>query len=386
MRFWPGRYTILWIIILINPYLCGPVIDKGDIGMDIVGVLSVAVDKQASDIFLVAGMPLSYKAGGRIEYQEESKLSPAQIEELIKELYEIAGNRDMKKIQEEGDDDFSFALPKLSRFRANVFRQRGSMAAIIRIITFDLPDYEQLHLPRTIIDVARMTKGMVLVTGPAGSGKSTTLACIINEINRTRNAHVITLEDPIEYLHRHDKSVVSQREIGTDTESYVSGLRAALRQAPDVILLGEMRDYETIKTAMTAAETGHLVISTLHTIGAANTIDRIIDSFPPEQQQQIRVQISMVMEGVISQQLIPALNGGVQPAFEIMFLNNAIRNMIRESKIHQIDNVIATSQKEGMIAMDTSLIQMYQKGIISKEDAIIHSNNSELMAKKIERL
>ncbi len=253
-------------------------------------------------------------------------------------------------------------------------------------ISFELPDYEKLHLPRTIIDVAKMTKGMVLVTGPAGSGKSTTLACIINEINRTRNAHVITLEDPIEYLHRHDKSVVSQREIGTDTESYVSGLRAALRQAPDVILLGEMRDHETIKTAMTAAETGHLVISTLHTVGAANTMDRIIDSFPPEQQQQIRVQISMVMQAVISQQLIPTLSGGVQPAFEIMFFNNAIRNMIRESKIHQIDNVIATSQKEGMVAMDASLIQMYQQKVISKEDAIIYSNNSELMAKKIERL
>ena len=354
--------------------------------MDIAEVLSIAVEKQASDIFLVAGMPLSYKAGGRIECQKEEKLSPAQIEDLIKELYDVAGNRSMKKIREEGDDDFSFALPKLSRFRANVFRQRGSLAAIIRIITFHLPDYEQLHLPRTIIDVAKMTKGMVLVTGPAGSGKSTTLACIINEINRTRNAHVITLEDPIEYLHRHDKSVVSQREIGTDTESYMSGLRAALRQAPDVILLGEMRDYETIKTAMTAAETGHLVISTLHTIGAANTMDRIIDSFPPQQQQQIRVQLSMVMEGVISQQLIPSLNGGVHPAFEIMFFNNAIRNMIRESKIHQIDNVIATSQKEGMISMDTSLIQMYQRGIISREDAITHSNNSELMAKKIERL
>ena len=354
--------------------------------MDIVDLLGVAVNKQASDIFLVAGMPLSYKVGGRIEYYKDEKLFPDQIDEMITQLYSIAGKRSMKKIQDTGDDDFSFALPQLSRFRANVFRQRGSLAAIIRIITFDLPDYEKLHLPRTIIDVARMTKGMVLVTGPAGSGKSTTLACVINEINKTRNAHVITLEDPIEYLHRHDKSVVSQREVGSDTESYVSGLRAALRQAPDVILLGEMRDHETIKTAMTAAETGHLVISTLHTVGAANTMDRIIDSFPPEQQQQIRVQISMVMEGVISQQLIPTLNGGVQPAFEIMFLNNAIRNMIRESKIHQIDNVIATSQKEGMIAMDTSLIQMYQKGIISKEDAIIHSNNSELMAKKIERL
>ena len=354
--------------------------------MDIVDLLGVAVNKQASDIFLVAGMPLSYKVGGRIEYYKDEKLFPDQIDEMITQLYSIAGKRSMKKIQDTGDDDFSFALPQLSRFRANVFRQRGSMAAIIRIITFDLPDYEKLHLPRTIIDVARMTKGMVLVTGPAGSGKSTTLACVINEINKTRNAHVITLEDPIEYLHRHDKSVVSQREVGSDTESYVSGLRAALRQAPDVILLGEMRDHETIKTAMTAAETGHLVISTLHTVGAANTMDRIIDSFPPEQQQQIRVQISMVMEAVISQQLIPTLAGGVQPAFEIMFFNNAIRNMIRESKIHQIDNVIATSQKEGMIAMDTSLIQMYQQKVISKENAIIYSNNSELMAKKIERL
>ena len=349
--------------------------------MDIVDLLGVAVNKQASDIFLVAGMPLSYKVGGRIEYYKDEKLFPDQIDEMITQLYSIAGKRSMKKIQDTGDDDFSFALPQLSRFRANVFRQRGSLAAIIRIITFDLPDYEKLHLPRTIIDVARMTKGMVLVTGPAGSGKSTTLACVINEINKTRNAHVITLEDPIEYLHRHDKSVVSQREVGSDTESYVSGLRAALRQAPDVILLGEMRDHETIKTAMTAAETGHLVISTLHTVGAANTMDRIIDSFPPEQQQQIRVQISMVMEAVISQQLIPTLAGGVQPAFEIMFFNNAIRNMIRESKIHQIDNVIATSQKEGMIAMDTSLIQMYQQKVISKENAIIYSNNSELMAK-----
>lgn len=354
--------------------------------MNIKEVLELAVKKEASDIFLVAGMPLSYKIGGRIEEYEDKKLSPGQIEEMIEQLYQTASDRSMKKIRELGDDDFSFAIPDLSRFRANVFQQRGSLAAIIRIITFELPDYTKLHLPRTIIDVARMTKGMVLVTGPAGSGKSTTLSCIINEINHTRNAHVITLEDPIEYLHRHDKSVVSQREVGTDTESYVSGLRAALRQAPDVILLGEMRDNETIKTAMTAAETGHLVISTLHTVGAANTMDRIIDTFPPEQQQQIRVQISMVMEAVISQQLIPTLDGKVQPAFEIMFFNNAIRNMVRESKIHQIDNVIATSQKEGMISMDASLIQMYQNKIISKENAIIYSNNSELMAKKIDRL
>lgn len=292
----------------------------------------------------------------------------------------------MERVTSCGDDDFSFAVPGVARFRANVFRQRNSLAAVIRVVNFELPDPKELHLPQTIINIAKMTKGLVLVTGPAGSGKSTTLACVIDEINKTRNAHVITLEDPIEYLHRHKKSVVTQREIGTDTESYVSGLRASLRQAPDVILLGEMRDFETIKTAMTAAETGHLVISTLHTVGAANTIDRIIDSFPPDQQQQIRIQISMVMQAVISQQLIPTTDGKEIPAFEIMFLNNAIRNMIREAKIHQIDSVISTAQEEGMITMYASLIQLYKNGRISRENAVIYSSNSELMGKKLNRI
>lgn len=354
--------------------------------MKVEELLEVAVEKQAGDIFLIPGMPFSYKIGGRIIYQGDAKIFPEEMDQMITELYRVADNRDMGKVRTHGDDDFSFALPGLARFRANVFRQRSSLAAVIRVVNFSLPDPEELHLPHTIIDVARMNKGFVLVTGPAGSGKSTTLACIIDEINKTRNAHVITLEDPIEYLHRHDKSVVTQREVGTDTDSYVAGLRASLRQAPDVILLGEMRDFETIKTAMTAAETGHLVISTLHTVGAANTIDRIIDNFPPNQQQQIRIQISMVMEAVISQQLIPTVDGSLYPAFEIMFLNNAIRNMIRESKIHQIDSIITTSQEEGMIAMDTSLIKLYRKGIISRENAIIYSNNSELMAKKLDRI
>lgn len=353
--------------------------------MKVESLLSLAVDKQAADIFLIPGMPFSYKIGGNIIYQGENKIFPEEMNQIITELYQVAHNRDMKNVLEHGDDDFSFALSGVARFRANVFRQRNSLAAVIRVVNFKLPDPEELHIPQTVMDVARMTKGFVLVTGPAGSGKSTTLACIIDEINKTRNAHVITLEDPIEYLHRHNKSVVTQREIGTDTDSYVTGLRASLRQAPDVILLGEMRDFETIKTAMTAAETGHLVISTLHTVGAANTIDRIIDNFPPNQQQQIRIQISMVMEAVISQQLIPTLDGGVYPAFEIMFLNNAIRNMIRDSKIHQIDSVIATSQEEGMVSMDSSLIKLYREGIISRENAIIYSNNSELMAKKLDR-
>ncbi|MDD3251531.1 MAG: PilT/PilU family type 4a pilus ATPase [Lachnospiraceae bacterium] len=345
-----------------------------------------AVAKEAADIFLIPGMPLAYRVGGKITSQSEERIMPTLAGQMVEEIYKLAGNRDMKKLRECGDDDFSISLPGVSRFRANVFRQRGSLAAIIRVINLELPDFRKLHIPQQVIEIAGMKKGFVLITGPAGSGKSTTLACIINEINRTRNAHVITLEDPIEYLHHHNKSVVTQREVLTDTESYVTGLRAALRQAPDVILVGEMRDDETIKTAMTAAETGHLVISTLHTVGAANTIDRIIDNFPPNQQQQIRAQLSMVMRAVVSQQLIPATDGTVIPAFEIMFFNSAIRNLVRESKVHQIDNIIVTSQEEGMIAMDNSLLALYREGKISRENAVIYSNNGELMEKKLNRM
>ncbi|MCI9594797.1 MAG: PilT/PilU family type 4a pilus ATPase [Lachnospiraceae bacterium] len=355
--------------------------------MDVMGFFKQAVEKEASDIFLIPGMPFSYKIGGRITYQGEEKIFPEEMDKMIAQIYQIAGNRDMTNVLAGGDDDFSFAVSGLSRFRASVMRQRGSLAAIIRIVRFELPDFQSLNIPRNVIDIAKMTKGLVLVTGPAGSGKSTTLASIINEINNTRNAHVITLEDPIEYLHRHKLSVVTQREVGTDTTSYMSGLRAALRQAPDVILLGEMRDFETIRTAMTAAETGHLVISTLHTIGAANTIDRIIDNFPPNQQDQIRIQLSMVLQAVVSQQLIPRIDKlGEVPALEIMFLNNAIRNMIRESKIHQIDGVISTSVDEGMVTMDNSLIRLFKEKKISREHAVMYSSNSELMEKKLNRL
>lgn len=249
--------------------------------MEVMELLTQAVEQNAADIFLVPGMPFSYKIGGRIICQGEEKIMPDQMNQMITRIYEIAKNRSMERVLSHGDDDFSFAIPGVSRFRANVFRQRGSLAAVIRVVRFELPDPGQLKLPDVIMGISKLTRGMVLVTGPAGSGKSTTLACIIDEINKTRNAHVITLEDPIEYLHRHKKSVVTQREVATDTDSYVSGLRASLRQAPDVILLGEMRDHETISIAMTAAETGHLILSTLHTLGAANTIDRVIDAFPP---------------------------------------------------------------------------------------------------------
>jgi twitching motility protein PilT len=315
--------------------------------------------------------------------ESEERLDPSKTEKLVKGIYFLAGNRDVSRLVQTGDDDFSFALPGVSRFRVSAYKQRGSFAAVIRVVRFDLPDPKDIFIPDVVLNLANHTRGMILVTGPAGSGKSTSLACMIDRINATRNDHIITLEDPLEYLHPHKKSIVSQREISSDTESYVKALRAALRQSPDVILLGEMRDYETINVAMTAAETGHLVISTLHTIGAANTIDRIIDAFPSNQQHQIRIQLSMVLQAVVSQQLIPTEDRRIVPAFEVMIVNGAVRNMIRESKIHQIDTVIQSSSSEGMITMDNSIINLCKQGVISEKEALIYASNPEAMSKKL---
>ena len=342
-------------------------------------LLTAAVNRDASDIFLIPGMPAAFKIHGQIEPIDERKILPGEMDHFIRAIYALTGGRDMERVLRTGDDDFSFSIQGLSRFRASVMKQRGSLAAVIRLVRFDLPSPENLHILESIMKLSQLPRGLVLVTGPAGSGKSTTLACIIDRINRTRNAHVITLEDPIEFLHRHQKSVVTQREIGLDTDSYVDGLRAALRQAPDVILLGEMRDYETIRIAMTAAETGHLVISTLHTTGAANTIDRIIDIFPANAQQQIRVQLSMVLQAVVSQQLVPTTDGLLRPAFELMLLTKAIRNLIRESKIQQIDSIIASGGAQGMMTMDGSLRQLWGEGVISADTAITYSQDSERM-------
>lgn len=344
--------------------------------------LKEATKTQASDIFIVAGLPLSYKIHGTM-HRVGDRLTPDMTEQIIKDIYELAGNRHIEPFLKNGDDDFSFAIPSCSRFRVSTYKQRGSLAAVIRVIAFDLPNPGELGIPNTVIRMSERTKGLVLVTGPAGSGKSTTLACLVDAINSTKEDHIITLEDPLEFLHRHKKSIVSQREIATDTDSYLVALRAALRQSPDVILLGEMRDYETIQTAMTAAETGHLVLSSLHTIGAANTIDRIIDVFQPSQQRQIAVQLSMVLEAVISQQLVPALDGGQVPAFEIMTVTPAIRNMIRDSKIHQIDGLIYSSAKEDMISMDNSLLTLYKANRISGETALSFATNPEMLKKKL---
>lgn len=346
-------------------------------------LLEKASQMCASDLFVVAGLPITFKINGKMVESDDTRMMPPDTESILKDIYEMAGNRSMDNLSSMGDDDFSFAVQGLSRFRVNAYRQRGSLAAVIRVIAFSLPDPEELHIPRYVIELSNLSRGMVLVTGPAGCGKSTTLACMIDNINRTRVSHIITLEDPLEFLHRHDKSIVSQREISTDTQSYLVALRAALRQSPNVILLGEMRDFETIQTAMTAGETGHLLLSSLHTIGAANTIDRIIDVFPPNQQHQITVQLSMVLQAVVSQQLVPALDGTFVPVFEIMTLTPAIRNLIREGKVHQIEGMIYAASSAEMISMDNSLLRLYKEEIISKETALQFSTNPEMLKRKL---
>ena len=343
--------------------------------------LSKAADLHASDIFINAGRPLSIKTDGRLSTYGD-RLMPEQTSEILEAIYQMANNRDISRLHNTGDDDFSFSIPGLSRFRINAYKQRGSLAAVIRVIAFQLPDPAELSIPEDVMSIADLTKGMVLVTGSAGSGKSTTMACLIDRINHSREGHIITLEDPLEYLHRHDRCIVSQREICTDTENYITSLRATLRQSPDVILLGEMRDHETIQTAMTAAETGHLILSSLHTLGAANSLNRIIDVFEPSQQHQIIMQLSMVLQAVISQQLVPDVNGKNIPVFEIMRLTPAIRNMIRDNKIHQIDGVISSSPGQ-MRSMDQSLFELYKNGRITKETAINYAMNPEMLRRRL---
>lgn len=351
--------------------------------MDVREILAQATQKGASDIFVIAGRPLSYKIGNIMKTFDDDKLLPNDTLEFVNQLYLLA-ERSSDVFSRTGDDDFSFAIPGISRFRVNTYKQRGSHSAVIRVISFELPSAEKLNIPDSIMNLADLNSGMVLVTGPAGSGKSTTLACLINKINMEKTKHIITMEDPLEFLHRHEKSIVSQREISTDTESYLTALRSALRQSPDVILLGEMRDYETINTAVTAAETGHLIFSSLHTIGASNTIDRIIDAFPATQQQQICIQLASVLQAIVSQKLLPTVDGKIIPAFEIMVLTPAIRNLIRERKVHQIDGVIYTSSADNMISMDTSIFHLYEAGTISKETAVTYAQNPEIMEKRIQ--
>lgn len=349
----------------------------------ITDILTELVAKKVSDVFLVAGRPLAYKLNEEIMNYDDTPLKPDDTSRLIGEIYSLA-KRDETTFTSTGDDDFAFSIRDVSRFRASMYKQRGSLAAVIRVIAFKLPDPSELNIPESVIEQANRQKGLILVTGVSGSGKSTTLACMIDRINSTRREHIITLEDPIEYLHSHKMSIVSQREISLDTESYHTALRAVLRQSPNVLLLGEMRDTETIETALTASETGHLVISSLHTVGAANSVDRIIDAFPAEKQHQARLQLSMVLCAVVSQQLVPTTDGGILPAFELMVCNSAVRNMIRESKTHMIDSAIMAGSADGMISMESSLLGLLRSGRITAETAVEYAPSPEAMVKKIQ--
>lgn len=348
---------------------------------EIDALLFMARERKASDVHLTAALPPKARVHGELVSLTEEKLTPQRLEDLIRPMLTEAAT---EKIEKFGEADFSYAIQGQGRFRVNVFRQRGALAAVLRLVGTEVPPAEQLGIPAEVMELIYKKRGLVLVTGPTGSGKSTTLASMIDKMNRERNCHIITLEDPIEYLHSHREAIINQREIGMDSMSYAGALRAALREDPDVILLGEMRDLDTIATAITAAETGHLVLSTLHTTGAAATIDRIIDVFPTGQQQQIRLQLSNVLEAVVSQQLLPNCQGnGRVAAFEVMFGTPAIRNLIRESKTHQINGLIQTSRKLGMQLMDDALYELYMKHKVEKDVALSYAQDMISMQKRM---
>lgn len=349
--------------------------------MDLIELVNLGTERKASDIHLTVGIPPTLRIDGKLIAINNT---PLTMEDTLDLIHQALTVNQIRELEDKGELDFSYSSPGVGRYRVNAYRQRGSYGMALRIIPMRIPAMKELGLPKIMSDLARLPRGLILVTGPTGSGKSTTLASMIDQINRERNCHILTLEDPLEYLHRHNKSIVNQREIGNDSMTFGSALRGALRQDPDVILVGEMRDLETISIAITAAETGHLVLSTLHTLGAAKTIDRIIDVFPPHQQQQVKVQLSSVIQAVVSQQLLPRADGkGRVAAFEVMVANPAIRNLVREGKIHQIDTTIQTGAKQGMQTMDSSLINLYVRGLISKDVALTQSIDHEEMKRSI---
>ena len=344
-------------------------------------IMGCAKDAGASDVHITVGISPKMRVNGKLMVMPFPVLLPADTKRICDSMM---NDKQKEHFEEKGEWDFSYSIPQMGRYRVNAFRQRGSVAMVLRIVGTVVPTPESLSLPPSVIDLYKVKRGLVLVTGPTGSGKSTTLASLVGKINMDLDAHIITLEDPIEYLHRHARSIVNQREIGIDATSYDLALRSALREDPDVILVGEMRDLETISTAITAAETGHLVLSTLHTIGAAATIERIIDVFPPHQQEQIRTQLANVLVSVVSQQLVPTVDKrGRVAAFEVMHATPAIRNLIRENKTHQIATSIQTSRRLGMITMDDALVELYMKGKIDRNEALNFAQDKNTMQTKI---
>lgn len=344
-------------------------------------VLQKTKDAGGSDIHLAPRSPIMIRQNGVLVPLGDMTIEPFEIEKMLESMLTPA---QQKVLEEMGELDYAVSLTGFNRLRINVFRQRGTYAMAIRLLSSEIPDPASLGIPKSVIELSNLKRGLILVTGATGSGKSTTLAAIISMIAKNYQKHIITLEDPIEYLHRHGKSMVLQREVGFDTNSYANALRAALRQDPDVILVGEMRDLETISTAITAAETGHLVLSTLHTNSTAASIDRMVDVFPPHQQNQIRIQLATVLEGIIAQQLLPTeTTGGRVAAFEVMLCNPAIRNLIREGKSFQIPSVLQTSKKEGMQTMDDAIYEIYIQGKISSETAVSFALDQAAMERRV---
>lgn len=348
---------------------------------DVMAMMGEAKDMDASDVHISVMRPPSCRIHGEMMIMPGyAALTPKDTKVVV---HEAVPEQKHAELEEKGEYDCSYSVPGVGRFRVNAFRQRGSYSMVARLVNSEVPAPEKLGLPESLMNMCKRKRGMVLVTGPTGSGKSTTLSVLIALINQTRYGHIITMEDPIEFLHNHDKCVVNQREMGMDSNSYKTALRAALRQDPDVILVGEMRDLETIEIAVTAAETGHLVFSTLHTIGAAATIDRVLDVFPPHQQNQVRSQLAEVIQCVCSQQLMPKVGGGRVAALEIMIANAAIKNNIREGKIHQIASAMQTGKKAGMITMDDSIMNLFNEGKITKEVAMEFAQDPVAMEVKL---
>jgi twitching motility protein PilT len=346
-------------------------------------ILHTAIALNATDIHIQAGLPPVYRVQKRLIQKGGVRLGPQETEELVLSLMT---DQQKQIFREKLDHDFSCAVPGRGRFRVNVFRQRDSVAAALRRIPFEVPSLESLGLPASMADLAQLKRGFVLITGAAGHGKSTTIAALIDRINRERQLHVVTIEDPIEYLFLHKQSVVVQRELGADVGSFAGGLRAALREDPDVVFVGEMRDFQTIEAALTAAETGHLVFSTLHTKTAAQAIDRIVDVFPPHQQGQVRVQLANVLHAVVTQQLLVRKEGeGLVVAVEQLMANSAVCNLIRQGKTFQLPSLIQTGAAEGMVTMEQSLKSLHERGLVTYEEALEHAFDAREFARLMGR-
>ena len=347
-------------------------------------LLSMMIEKNASDLHITTGSAPRFRIDGKLMHIDEPPLTPTDTKSVC---YSILTDAQKHKFEENNELDLSFGIKGLSRFRGNIFMQRGAVAGAFRAIPFEIRGFKELGVPEIVNELVKKPRGLILVTGTTGSGKSTTLAAMVDKINSERYDHIITIEDPIEYLHTHKKCLINQREVNADTISFKAALRYVLRQDPDVVLIGEMRDLETIEAALTVSETGHLTLATLHTNSAVQTINRVIDVFPPHQQEQIRVQLSFVLEGIIAQQLIPKKSGkGRALAVELLVPNPAIRNLIREDKIHQIYSMMQTGQaKFGMQTMNQSLFNLYSKGLLSYEDAIGRSPIPDELIQVIEK-